>query len=31
MNLLVQYLRIVWARKWVVLVLFIAIAIGGTV
>ena len=31
MIFLIQYLRIVWARKWVVLALFIAIAIGGTV
>ncbi|MEO6895363.1 MAG: Wzz/FepE/Etk N-terminal domain-containing protein, partial [Caldimonas sp.] len=30
MYLLNQYLRIVWARKWIVLVLFILIAIGGT-
>ena len=30
MIFLIQYLRIVWARKWIVLALFIAISIGGT-
>ena len=29
MTLLIQYLRIVWARKWVVLALFLVIALGG--
>ena len=30
MLFLVQYLRIVWARKWIVLALFIVISIAGT-
>ena len=31
MVLLIQYFRIVWAHKWIVVILFLSIAIAGTV